>query len=85
MLTIPEAIKVPGGLIILIIFLEQDKLLGVDKRLRRIEIQGRLKINRHELCGVFDGSNGAVNQTLLWIGSVRDMTRRGQIIETQST
>jgi hypothetical protein len=38
MLTIPEAIKVPSGLIILIVFLEEDELLGIDKRLGGIEI-----------------------------------------------
>jgi hypothetical protein len=76
MLTIPEAIKVPSGLIILIVFLEEDELLGIDKRLGGIEIQGRLKINRHKFRGVFDGSDGAVNQTLLGICSVRNVTKR---------
>lgn len=75
MLTIPEAVEVPSGLIILIIFLEEDELLGVDERLRGIKIQGRLKINRHKFRGVFDGSDGTVDQTLLGISSVRNMTK----------
>ena len=73
MLTIPKAIKVPSRLIILVIFLEKNDPLRVDKWPRRVEIQGSLKINRHILRCILDSSNGTVNQALLWIGAIRDI------------
>ena len=60
MLTVPEAIEVSSRFIILVVFLEENELLGVDQRLRRVEIQGSLEVNRHKLRGVFDSTDSAV-------------------------
>jgi len=62
MLTIKHAnVIIRICLVELIIFLEQDKLLGVDEWPRRVKIQRSLKINWHELRCVFNSSNSAVN------------------------
>jgi hypothetical protein len=73
-LTIPEAIKVTMRLIKFVVFLEKNEFLRVDKWPRRVEIQGSLKINGYKLFCIFDGSDGAVNQTLLGISAIRDIT-----------
>ena len=76
MLTIPEAIEVSSRFIKFVVFLEENELLGVDQRLRRVEIQWSLEINRHKLRGVFDSPDSAIYQTLFRISAIRNITAR---------
>lgn len=80
MRTVPEATEVTGRFIVLVVFLEKNKSLRIDKWLRGIEVQGSLKINGHIFRCVFDGSDSAVNQTLLRISAIRNIASR--VLET---
>ena len=74
--TIPEPIEVLSRLIILIIFLEKNELLGIDKWLCRVEIQGGLQINGHIFLCVFSSSDSTINQAFFGIRAIRDIASK---------
>lgn len=71
---VPETIEVSGGLVILIILLEENQALGIDQGPSGVKVKGSLQVDRDEFGRVLDSSNGAVNQTLLRISAIGNVT-----------
>ena len=77
MLTVPEAIEICAiCFIILVVLLEKNEFLRVNKWLRTIEIQGSFKIDGDKLGCILDGPNSTVNQALFGISAIRNMATK---------
>lgn len=73
--TVPETIISSIELVVLIIFLEKYETLWINEGSGSIEIESCFKsICGDEIWCIFCGSNGTIDETLLWVRAVGDVT-----------